>query len=274
MKVSVLMITYNHEKYIRQAIESILDQETKFDFELIISNDNSPDETDSIINEIIKTNPKGNIIKYFRHEKNIGMMPNFLFTINKAVGEYVALCEGDDYWTSNLKLEKQVSFLDKNKDYSICFHNINVLEDNTIQDNSIQDEILETTTIHDLAKYNYIHTPSVVYRNHLFKSFPKYFIKSPIGDYFLHMLNAKYGKIKYLNEHMAVYRIHKTSYWSSKQQIDRENIWITFIKKIKVNFDKPIRKILSEQIYELKTRRLRGFKRSVYKIQYKIINFF
>lgn len=270
MKVSVVMITYNHAKYIKQAIESILNQETTFDFELIISNDSSPDETDSIVNEIIKTNPKGNLIQYFKHEKNIGMMANSLFALTKGKGEYVALCEGDDYWTSNLKLEKQVSFLDQNKDYSICFHNVQTLEDGVLKDNETQTEVLETSTINDLAAYNFIQTPTVVYRNHLFESFPEYFVSSPIGDYFLHMLNAKYGKIKYLNENMAVYRIHNTSYWSSKQQIDRENIWIDFIKNIKPNFDRPVRKILSKQIYKLKKNRLKGIERVILKINFFI----
>ncbi|OCB77774.1 hypothetical protein B0A79_10665 [Flavobacterium piscis] len=274
MKVSVLMITYNHAKYIKQAVECILNQETKFDFELIISNDNSPDETDSIVNEIISENPKGNLIQYFKHDKNIGMMPNFLFTLNKAKGEYVALCEGDDYWTSNLKLEKQVLFLDQNKEYSICFHNVQTLENGVLKDNEIQSEILETSTIIDLAKYNFIQTPSVVYRNHLFESFPDYFVSSPIGDYFLHMLNAKYGKIKFLNENMAVYRIHHTSYWSSKQQIDREIIWADFLKNIKPNFEKPVRKILSKQIYQLKKQRLSGIDKIVHKIKYKINGLF
>ena len=81
MKVSVSMITYNHAKYIKQAIESILNQETNFDIELIISNDNSPDDTDAIVNEIIQTHPNGSKIKYFKHEKNIGMMKNFLFSL-------------------------------------------------------------------------------------------------------------------------------------------------------------------------------------------------
>lgn len=270
MKVSVVMITYNHAKYIKQAIESIINQETTFDFELIISNDNSPDETDSIVNKIIQTNPKGNLIQYFKHDKNIGMMPNFLFTLNKAKGEYIALCEGDDYWTSNLKLEKQAAFLDQNKDYSICFHNVQTLENSILKENEIQDQILETSIITDLAKYNFIQTPSVVYRNHLFESFPSYFVSSPIGDYFLHMLNAKYGKIKFINENMAVYRVHNTSYWSSKQQIDREIIWTDFLQNIKPNFDKPVQKILSKQIYQLKKGRLKGINRLILKINFFI----
>lgn len=270
VKVSVLMITYNHANYIKQAIESILNQETEFDLELIITNDNSPDNTDEIVNDIIKTNPKGNLIKYFKHEKNLGMMPNFLFTLQKATGKYVALCEGDDYWSDHNKLQKQLSFLENNPDYSICFHNVNVLENGILKDNNIKTDIAETTTILDLANANYIHTPSAVYRNNLFEKFPDYFIKAPVGDYFLHLLNAKYGKIKYFSKNMAVYRIHNTSYWSSKEQLERENIWIDFIENIKINFDENVQKILSKQIYKFRKNRLKGIK----KIQFKIESLF
>ena len=127
MTVSVLMITYNHSKYIKQAVESVLEQKTNFDFELIIANDCSPDNTDEIINDIIKNNPNGYKIKYYSHQKNIGMMSNFIFLTEQATGKYCALCEGDDFWTDNYKLEKQVSFLDSNLDYSICFHNVQIL---------------------------------------------------------------------------------------------------------------------------------------------------
>ncbi|SHI63383.1 glycosyltransferase family 2 protein [Flavobacterium terrae] len=268
MKVSVVMITYNHAKYIQKAIESILDQETNFEIELIISNDNSPDDTDLIVKKIISTHSQGNKIKYFKHEENIGMMNNFLFSLKKGSGEYIALCEGDDYWTDSKKLQKQIDFLDNNKDYSICFHNVNVLEKNILKENNIKTDLPDTSTIMDLAKGNFMHTPSVVYRNHLFKNFPEYFALSPIGDYFLHMLNAKHGKIKYYKDYMAVYRIHETSYWSSKQQLDRENIWIGFIENIKPNFDKKVQKILSKQVYNLKKGRLKGLKRQLYKLEY------
>ena len=270
VKISVIMITYNHANYIKQSIESILDQETEFEFELIISNDNSPDHTDEIVNDIILTHPKGNLIQYYNHEKNLGMMPNFMFTLQKATGKYIALCEGDDYWTDKNKLQKQVDFLEKNQDYSICFHNVNVLEDDILKENNIKTNIAETTTIEDLAKANYMHTPSVVYKNNLFENFPDYFIKAPIGDYFLHLLNAKYGKIRYFTENMAVYRLHNTSYWSSKQQLERENIWIDFIENIKINFDKNVQKILSNQIYKIRKNQLKGIK----KIQFKIDSFF
>ncbi|HEY6143937.1 MAG TPA: glycosyltransferase [Flavobacterium sp.] len=272
MMLSVCMITYNHEKYIIQAIENVLNQVTNFDFELIISNDNSTDKTNELIIEYLKTNPDKKNVIYINNEKNLGMMPNFTYTLKKCSGKYIALCEGDDYWTNKNKLQKQVGFLEQNSSYSICFHKVDVEIEGKIQNDEITFSVPITTGIKDLAKGNYIHTCSAVYRNNLFE-FPDYFIKAPVGDYFLHMLNARFGKIYHIEEKMAIYRVHNTSYWSSKEQIDREKIWIDFIKNIQPNFDKNIKKILSKQIYKLKKARLRGLKKTLYKIQYFLNNY-
>ena len=119
--VSICMITYGHEKFIEQAINGVLMQETNFEIELIISNDCSPDATDSVIQSILKTHPRASVIKYINHKENIGMTPNFVSAIKQCNGKYIAFCEGDDYWTDPLKLQKQVDFLEANEDYSICW---------------------------------------------------------------------------------------------------------------------------------------------------------
>jgi len=84
---------------------------------------------------------------------------------------------------------------------------------------------------------------------------------APVGDYFLHMLNSRFGKIYCIQEIMANYRVHDTSYWSSKQQIEREKIWIDFIENIKVNFEEKIQKILANQIYIIQKRKYKGLKK-------------
>lgn len=122
LMVSVDMITYGHENYIRQAIEGVLMQETNFEFDLIIADDCSPDNTQKIVEEIIERHPKGYRIKYFRHKQNIGMNANSIFAFEQCKGKYIAICEGDDYWTDPLKLQKQVDFLESNSDYSFCVH--------------------------------------------------------------------------------------------------------------------------------------------------------
>lgn len=206
-KISVCMITYGHEKYIRQAIEGVLMQECDFEVELILSNDCSPDQTDKVIQEILSNHPKASSIKYFKHEKNIGMMANFIFAMQECHGSYIALCEGDDYWTDPLKLQKQIIFLQDNKDYVLCFHPVNVLKINGQIVNDFITKVPENyETIETLASSgNYIHTPSVVFRN-IISDFPFEFEQTPIGDYFLYLMLAQYGKLKCLETKMAVYR--------------------------------------------------------------------
>jgi glycosyltransferase involved in cell wall biosynthesis len=245
------MITYNHYEYLEQAIDGVLMQKTNFDYELIIANDNSPDNTDVIIQKYINSHPKGYRIKYLHNKVNIGMMPNFINAFENCSGKYIALCEGDDYWTNEFKLQKQVDFLENNPEYSICFHHADVNVNGTIVEDNVTLKSNQTTTINDLAKGNYIHTCTVVYRNHLFKDFPDYFYKSPIGDYFLHMLNSRFGNIFCMNEKMAVYRVHDSSYWSSKKQEERTLIWIDFLQNIKKYFKIEIQILFEEQIYKL-----------------------
>src|SRR5690554_1920397 len=118
--VSVVMPTYNHEEYIRQAIESVLMQETDFIFELIIVEDYSSDDTKKIALEYADKHPK--IINVLDSEKNLGITDNYLRAMGEITGKYIAICEGDDYWTDPLKLQKQVDFMERNPDCSFCFH--------------------------------------------------------------------------------------------------------------------------------------------------------
>ena len=105
--VSVIMITYKHESYIAEAIEGVLKQECDFELELIIADDCSPDSTEQIVKEIINNHPNGHWIRYTKHQTNLGMINNFIWSVKQSNGKYLALCEGDDYWTDPLKLQKQ-----------------------------------------------------------------------------------------------------------------------------------------------------------------------
>src|SRR5690606_29715501 len=111
--LSVCMITYNHEAFIRKAVQGVIDQKTSFPLEFIISNDCSLDNTHVIIKEIINTYPNVGF-KYFNHASNKGMRENFIFALNECQGKYIAICEGDDFWIDPFKLQKQVEFLEQN----------------------------------------------------------------------------------------------------------------------------------------------------------------
>lgn len=207
--LSVVMITYGHENFIEESINGVLAQIFDAEIEVIISDDCSPDNTENIIQNIIKNHPKGHWIKYIKHQENKGAIPNFVWTLQETRGKYVAICEGDDYWTDPLKLQKQVNFLELNPDYILCFHKVKILKDNgDIVDDFITrvpEKYQERITL--ATNYNYIHTPSVVYRNidQDYSSISE-FKHSPIGDYFLYMILSQYGKIGYINETMAMYR--------------------------------------------------------------------
>lgn len=127
--VSVLMLTYNHEKYVRQALDSILMQEVNFEYEILISDDCSNDNTREILTEYKKLYPK--IIKLFFNPFNIGATRNASKVLKAARGNYIAACEGDDYWTHKHKLQIQVDFLEKNKQFVGCTHLFTVVDENS-----------------------------------------------------------------------------------------------------------------------------------------------
>ena len=201
--VSIVIITYGHEKFIDETINGVVMQETNFDFELIIADDCSPDNTSNLVNDFIINHPKGYLIKYFRHEKNIGMMTNFLFALKECKGKYIALCEGDDYWTDSLKLQKQVDFLENNNDYNLTGHYSKSSEGKEL---GIFNS--DTFEFKDVYQKNIrIPTASIVYRNNF--KFPNWFSNVYGGDRAIIFLNAQKGKLKVLPFFGSFYRLHE-----------------------------------------------------------------
>ena len=220
--VSIICNTYNHENFISDAINGFLMQQTNFPIEILIHDDSSNDGTPDIISVYQKQHP--NMIFPIYQEENQyskGHKITLEYQFPRARGKYIALCEGDDYWTDPNKLQNQVDFLEENPDFSICFHKVKILKNRRLKNDYLTHVPKEVTTIEDIAVRNYIHTPSVVFRNRLISELPGWYFNSPVGDHPLHILNAQYGKIKYIDKAMAVYRIHKGGTWS---QIDNNNI--------------------------------------------------
>ncbi|NRF37246.1 glycosyltransferase [Pedobacter foliorum] len=127
LMVSVCCITYNHEKYIAQALEGFLMQETNFKYEILIGEDKSTDGTKAVVEAYRKQYPE--MIKLITHDTNIGAIRNQIGVLTQAKGKYVAMCDGDDFWTDASKLQKQVDFLEANDDYVICCHHSEVIDD-------------------------------------------------------------------------------------------------------------------------------------------------
>ena len=209
------MITYNHELFIQEAIEGVLMQECDFKIELIIANDFSTDKTDEIIKNIIQKHPNGSWIRYIRHEQNLGMMPNFIDAISKCTGEFIALCEGDDYWTDPLKLQKQVDLLESNKNLVACHH----WQKNAIFKDGEYVEVDSPKVGHGyypqpiskvvdiFSNKIRIKTRTVMFRNVINDFFfPDWFYNVAFGDVPLSLLLGEYGDFGFIDEPMAVYR--------------------------------------------------------------------
>jgi len=237
------MLTYNHENFIAQAIDGVMMQKTNFNYKLIIGEDCSTDRTREICIEYQNKFPDK--IQLLFNEQNIGMMSNFVQTLLACTGKFIALCEGDDYWTDPYKLQKQVDFLEANPDFAICFHNMQIIYENEPEKNRLSNppEQKEITTIENLANGNYIYTASCVFRKQNYE-LPEWFYKSPVGDYPLHMLNARFGKIKYLKDVMAVYRVHNGGIWEHNNIDYRLPLTIDVLLLFKDYFDSNINSII------------------------------
>ena len=224
MKVSVCMITYNHEKYIKQAIEGVLMQECNFDVELIIADDCSLDNTYKIIVDMQQKHANGSWIQYTKHTVNKGMMPNFIWALDQCQSKYIAICEGDDYWTDPLKLQKQVDFLEANQDFVICGHNAKIIDADgiVIQEKKIPELNINTEySSIDLKKGAFFLTLTLVFRN-VIQNFPKEFYKVKNGDTFLISLLGNYGKGMYIEDiDLAMYRVHGGGVWSKLNQKEK-----------------------------------------------------
>lgn len=202
------MISYNHEKYIEEAILSILNQECSFEFELIISDDCSKDDTSKTIKELITTHKKGNLIRYFQQTPNLGMMKNFGFVLQEAKGEYIAICEGDDYWTKNDKLQRQFEILENNNSLVLSFHNATILNEHNGDSKPFNSYTKEVYKSNEQFNQWLIPTASSFFRNVIPNTLPSFLQKGTHGDLALFLFLGDYGDFHCTNEVMSVYRIN------------------------------------------------------------------
>lgn len=221
VKVSVLSIAYNHSKYIEQALQSMLQQETNFDYEIIIGDDCSTDDTPNIIRRISKQYPD-RIIPVLR-DRNIGIQNNLIDIFTRASGEYIALCEGDDYWIDSKKLQRQVDFLEYHKDYALCFHPVEVLFEDKSQEKYIFPDRKKDFSVRRLLENNFIQTNSVLYRKQDYYHLEDNLLPM---DWYLHLYHARFGKIGFIDETMSVYRRHRGGvWWQTSRGGDVDSIW-------------------------------------------------
>jgi glycosyltransferase involved in cell wall biosynthesis len=235
--VSVAMITYNHERFIAQAIESVLMQRTTFLYELVIGEDHSLDKTREIVKDFQRRYPSK--IRVLLADQNLGAMTNCIRTLQASEGQYIALLDGDDYWTDPRKLQLQVDFLNDHPDCAICFHNAaKVYEDGrSVPGLYCPAGQKPFFTLADLLAGNFIPTCSVMVRNGLLRALPAWFQQLGFGDWAFYVLNAQYGNIGYLDEVMGTYRVHGHGQWSGESKIQRLSSQISVYKAFRAHLD-------------------------------------
>ena len=173
-KVSVFMITYNHEKYIAEALDSILMQKTDFDFDIVIGEDCSTDATRRIVLEYSRKYPDK--IKLLLHNVNVGFISNMMYVLEACTGKYVAMCEGDDYWTDPFKLQKQVDFLEANNEYMLATHGYRIVKDGNVIRTVDHNEFIDNDNTDgfafdkEFALYHWVTQPvTALFRREAFK---------------------------------------------------------------------------------------------------------
>jgi glycosyltransferase involved in cell wall biosynthesis len=217
-KVSVCIITYNHERFIAQALDSVLSQETDFEFEVVVGEDCSTDSTAEIVQQYAQRYPSR--VRALIREKNLAGR-NLETTINECRGQYVALLEGDDYWTSRQKLERQVSLLDRNPRLVGCFHRATVVDElGAAADKSSEDAPKSVLTLSDVlgAGRNLACMGSLLFRRTAFQGFPQWAQRLPFRDWPLVILLAEQGNLGYLGEEMSVRRRHSAGAWAPRDK--------------------------------------------------------
>jgi glycosyltransferase involved in cell wall biosynthesis len=214
--VSVCCITYNHAKYIKECLDGFLMQKVDFDVEFLIHDDASTDNTQQIIKELVGDDSRFKLILRETNIKSTGVAV-FPLLYQQAQGKYIALCEGDDYWTDPLKLQKQVDFLEANEEYVLTTHRCYEKRGQEMFPDKLNFEQKIRISLIDAIYQSYWHTPSVVFRNlNILKKLPEFMQTAMPGDKALFLLLMKSGGLgHYSSEVMGCYRLHSGGLWSS-----------------------------------------------------------
>jgi glycosyltransferase involved in cell wall biosynthesis len=232
MKLSVMMITYNHGRYLAKALDSALSQRANFDYEIVVGEDCSTDGTREVLMNYNRKYPE-RIVALLR-DQNMGAMRNFEATIASCKGEYVAFLEGDDSWLSTDKLQRQVDFLDANPNYAICCGRAKTLNETGTAAPAIYPECpAGTYSIENLLSENLIATCTAVCRRRAIGGvMPSWFHGLKLGDWPLFAIVATSGKIHLVDEVLAEYRVHSGGIWSALKEIERRQAIIEMLEAV------------------------------------------
>ncbi len=234
--VSVAMMTRNHQDYIAQAIESVIAQECDFEIELLIGEDFSTDATRVVCERYLNKYPS--VIRLIVAHRNVGIQPNFLRLIGRCRGKYIALLEGDDYWTDNQKLQKQVAMLENHPEYSWCGAKT--------ANRTFWAEEKPYYDLEDILRRYIIHTSSAVFRAELFETYPD-FPNVECLESMVYAYLSQHGLCGFLNEIVSHYRIHSGGIWTGADISKRMRLTWSFTDIMDDYFDRKYSKILYDR---------------------------
>jgi len=223
--VSVCMITYNHEPFVSRAIEGVLLQQTDFPIELVISEDGSDDQTRAICERYAKENPE--IVRLLPFESNLGMNKNLFRVFEHSRADFIGVCEGDDYWTDPLKLQKQLTFLKENREFSFCYHRVGVLKGGDLADVIPKAKSGPVGMTDLLSRQNNKLVSMFFRKTDLLFDYHRFPIESfATPDFRTSMILSSVGRGYLLDHTMAIYRWHTGGIYSALSEIKKLQIGI------------------------------------------------
>lgn len=249
--VSIRLMCYNQEKLIAKAMNGIMMQKTDFKVEVVVGDDFSTDNTLKIIRKIKNTETIHIKIlerivgdSYWEKRRELGRLYNFTNILDNCTGKYIALLDGDDYWTDPLKLQKQVDFLEENGDYVLCAHSVKYFYE---ENNSYGKDVHRSGdyTIKELTNNVPYQPLSVLFRNKINLPFPNWFGEMSMnGDWAFFLFLLQFGKSYKMDEIMGVYRIHSGGIWSG--QPDNKNyLLLDSLNILKNKFSAEVNSLLN-----------------------------
>ena len=284
IKVSILCLAYNHEKYLEKCLDSLVNQKTNFKYEILVHDDCSTDSSKEIIERYYKKHPK-KIIPVYEKENQYskGVKINKDILIPKMKGKYFCFCEGDDYWIDENKLQKQYDFMERNKDYKLCIHNSIAVDKNGNELYKINPLVNGgDLKCEDFIKNGggFVSTNSLFSYSYLAKNLPNYFDYLTV-DYVWQIYLSSIGKNYCFKEHMSAYRIESEGSWTSRMlsNIDKLiefkrriiNVLTLINDEMHFKYDEIIKKtIISQEFAILELQKdYKSMKKNKYKEVYK-----
>lgn len=257
MKVSVVVTAYNHVRFIARALDSVLEQDATFDWEVIVGDDCSQDGTRDVIRDYERRHPA--LIRTVFPTRNLGVAGRDLFveTLRESQGRFIAMLDGDDYWTAPDKLQRQVDFLDAHPECSMCYHNVLVLREDGAAPPapSLPPGHPPFSETKDLLWTCFIPSCSPMVRREVVEELPPWYLATPWADYALYVLASEYGRLGYIDDVMGVYRIHAGGVWSGLDRVARIHGVLRSVETlgegIRRRHGRTIRQIRAYQHYKL-----------------------